>query len=67
MILGLPVEAVGFGVFAFVVVLVGGWRWINAVEARRVREATERREAVERRARQRDYVGPYVNRWGREV
>lgn len=61
------IEAIAIGVFVFVVLAVAGWRALDTLESAKARRETERRAAISARAKRRDYTGPWVNRWGREV
>lgn len=60
------VEAIAFGVFIFVAIVVAGWRAIDESNRRKARSEAERLSRVSRRARP-GYSGPRFNRWGREV
>lgn len=61
------IEAIGIGVFVFVVLVVTGWRAIDTLKAHRAKEEADRRARIASRAKVRDYTGARYNAHGREI
>lgn len=61
------VEAIGIGVFVFVVIVVAGFRALDTLKANSAKAEAERFNRVANRAKRGEYTGGYFNVHGREV
>jgi hypothetical protein len=61
------IEAIGFGVFVFVVIVVAGNRAIDTLKAHKAKEAADRLNRVTSRAGRVEYTGQRYNVHGREI
>lgn len=61
------IEAIGIGVFVFVVIVVAGFRAIDTLAKHKAEEEAARRNRVASRANRREYTGARYNVHGREM
>jgi len=61
------IEAIGIGVFVFVVIVVAGNRAIDTINAHKAKQDAARLDRIKARATRRDYTGARYNVHGREI